>query len=69
MLHVFYSYVNRAFTGQPDKSGKYVESRAPFDVSKKNVHLKILVDKISIEVFMDDGTIVFFNEIFPELND
>ncbi|MEK3914129.1 glycoside hydrolase family 32 protein [Paenibacillus sp. FSL H7-0331] len=64
-----YSYVNRAFTGQPDKSGKYVESRAPFDVIKKNVHLKILVDKTSIEVYIDDGTIVFSNEIFPELID
>ncbi|MNV97781.1 Levanbiose-producing levanase [compost metagenome] len=50
-------------------SGKNVESRSPFDVNKKNVHLKILVDKTSIEVFIDDGTIVFSNEIFPELND
>lgn len=64
-----YAYVNRAFTGQPDKSGKYFESRSPFDVNKKNVHLKILVDKTSIEVFMEDGTIVFSNEIFPELNE
>ncbi|KRE64485.1 hypothetical protein ASL11_20545 [Paenibacillus sp. Soil750] len=38
-------------------------------MSKKHVHLKILVDKTSIEVFIDDGTIVFSNEIFPELND
>ncbi len=38
-------------------------------MSKKNVHIKILVDKTSIEVFIDDGTIVFSNEIFPELND
>ncbi|MBT2292788.1 glycoside hydrolase family 32 protein [Paenibacillus albidus] len=64
-----YSYVNRASTGQPDKSGKYLESRAPFDVSKKNVHLKIFVDKTSIEVFMDDGSIVYSNVIFPELKD
>ncbi|MNC42986.1 Levanbiose-producing levanase [compost metagenome] len=64
-----YSYVNRASTGQPDKSGQYLESRAPFDVIKKNVHLKIFVDKTSIEVFMDDGSIVFSNVIFPELED
>lgn len=64
-----YSYVNRAFTGHPDKSQTYLESRAPFDVSKKNVHLKILVDKTSIEVFVDDGTIVYSSEIFPEIND
>ncbi|MDQ0897701.1 glycoside hydrolase family 32 protein [Paenibacillus sp. V4I7] len=64
-----YSYVNRAFTGQPDKSKRYLESRAPFDVKKKNVHLKILVDKTSIEVFIDDGKIVLSNEMFPEIND
>ncbi|WP_141430792.1 glycoside hydrolase family 32 protein [Bacillus sp. 03113] len=64
-----YSYVNRGLTGQPDQSNKYVESRAPFDVNKKNVHLKILVDKTSIEVFVDDGKVVYSNEIFPELDD
>ncbi|HTG68626.1 MAG TPA: GH32 C-terminal domain-containing protein, partial [Candidatus Udaeobacter sp.] len=64
-----YSYVNRAFTGQPDESNRYLESRAPFDVKRKNVHLKILIDKTSIEVFIDDGLIVFSNEIFPEIND
>lgn len=64
-----YSYVNRAFTGQPDKSDRYLESKAPFDVNKKKVHLKILVDRTSIEVFIDDGEIVFSNEIFPEIND
>ena len=36
---------------------------------RSTVHLKILVDKTSIEVFMDDGSIVYSNEIFPELND
>lgn len=64
-----YSYVNRAFTGQPDESDRYLESKAPFDVNKKKVHLKILVDRTSIEVFIDDGEIVFSNEIFPEIND
>lgn len=64
-----YSYVNRSFTGQPDKSKKYVESRAPFDASKKIVHLKILVDKTSIEVFVDDGKVSYSNEVFPNSND
>ena len=61
-----YSYVNRAFTRQPDKSKQYVESKAPFDVSKKKVHLRILVDKTSIEVFVDDGKVVHSNLIFPD---
>ncbi|WP_278046681.1 glycoside hydrolase family 32 protein [Clostridium sp. DJ247] len=64
-----YSYVNRTFTEQPDKSQKYVESRAPFDTSKKKVHLKILVDKTSIEVFVDDGKVTYSSEVFPHLND
>lgn len=64
-----YAYVNRAFTGQPDKSGKYVESQAPFDHSKEHVHLRILVDKTSIEVFVDDGKTVFSNEVFPTSED
>ncbi|OAZ50620.1 glycoside hydrolase family 32 protein [Paenibacillus polymyxa] len=64
-----YSYVNRANTGQPDQSGKYVESKAPFDINKKNVHLKILVDKTSIEVFVDDGEVAYSSLIFPRLED
>ena len=61
-----YSYVNRTFTGRPDNHN--LESRAPFD-GKKKVHLKILIDKTSVEVFIDDGEIVHSNLVFPELND
>jgi levanbiose-producing levanase len=64
-----YSYVNRAYTGQPDKSKKYVESKVPFDVNKRKAHLKILVDKTSIEVFIDDGKVAYTSEVFPQLND
>lgn len=64
-----FSYVNRAFTDQPDKSKKYVESKAPFDASKKKVHLKVLVDKTSIEVFIDDGSVTYSNQVFPHVND
>ncbi|WP_036722441.1 GH32 C-terminal domain-containing protein, partial [Paenibacillus forsythiae] len=59
----------RSNTEQPDKSGAYLESRAPFDAGKKKVHLKILVDKTSIEVFVDDGSVVYSNVIFPEFSD
>jgi levanbiose-producing levanase len=64
-----YLYVNRAFTGQPDKKKNSVESRAPFTSGAKRVHLKILVDKTSIEVFADDGQTVLTNQVFPRLND
>lgn len=64
-----YAYVNRAFTEQPDTSRRYLESKAPFDVKKKKVHLKILIDKTSIEVFIDDGQVAFSNVVFPEMDD
>lgn len=64
-----YSYLNRAFSGQPDESKRYLESRMPFDVRKKQAHLRILVDKTSIEVFIDDGKVVYSDEIFPKLSD
>ncbi|WP_445490623.1 glycoside hydrolase family 32 protein [Niallia sp. 03133] len=64
-----YTYVNRGNTGQPDESRRLLESKAPFDNAKKNVHLKIFVDKTTIEVFVDDGKVVYSNEVFPELND
>ncbi len=64
-----YAYVNRANTGHPDLSGRYLESRAPFLPAKNKVHLKILVDKTSIEVYVDDGSVVFSNLVFPERND
>ncbi|MCY7877170.1 GH32 C-terminal domain-containing protein, partial [Bacillus spizizenii] len=60
---------NRAATNQPDKSKTYVESQAPYDVSKQNAHLKILVDKTTIEVFVGDGKTVFSNEVFPKPED
>lgn len=64
-----YFYVNRAFTSQPDKKKNSVESRAPLVAGTKRVHLKILVDKTSIEVFVDDGQTVLTNQVFPHLND
>ncbi|MNC62238.1 Levanbiose-producing levanase [compost metagenome] len=64
-----YTYVNRAYTGNPDTSGQYLESTSPFDTSRKKVHLKIFVDKTSVEVFIDEGIIVHSSLIFPELND
>ncbi|QGQ44167.1 glycoside hydrolase family 32 protein [Metabacillus sediminilitoris] len=64
-----YSYVNRLMAGHPDESNQNVESKAQFDGSKQQVHLKILVDKSSIEVFVDDGRIAHSNLIFPAAYD
>ncbi|MFB5680718.1 glycoside hydrolase family 32 protein [Paenibacillus terreus] len=64
-----YTYVSRALTGHPDKSGTRLESRASFDPGRKNIHLNILVDKLSVEVFVDDGSVVFSNVIFPDWKD
>lgn len=47
----------------------FVESKAPFNPSKRTVHLKILVDKTSIEVFVDDGKVVHSNLISPDYED
>lgn len=64
-----YSYVNRSSTKNPDNKNTHSESKAPFPAEKKQVHLKILVDKSSIEVFVDDGKVVHSNLIFPDLDD
>ncbi|MFP7492909.1 GH32 C-terminal domain-containing protein [Terribacillus saccharophilus] len=64
-----YSYLNRSWTDNPDKEGLYQESKAPFDVGKKQAHLTILVDKTSVEVFVDDGKVVHSNLVFPHPQD
>ncbi len=64
-----YSYLNRNFTDQPDREGRFVESKAPFDSAAKQVHITILVDKTSVEVFVDDGRIVHTNLVFPQSGD
>ncbi|GAB3662267.1 hypothetical protein GCM10027589_25000 [Actinocorallia lasiicapitis] len=60
-------YVDRAKTGNPDGSGRYLRSTSP--ISKKNVHLRILVDRTTLEVFVDDGKYVHSSEIFPAPGD
>lgn len=64
-----YTYVNRAYTGHPDTQSKSLESQTTFNTDKKKVHLKILVDKNSIEVFVDDGTVAYSSLIFPNKED
>ncbi|WP_411349485.1 glycoside hydrolase family 32 protein [Paenibacillus sp. WLX2291] len=64
-----YTYVNRSYTGHPDNSNNLLESQAPFDSSKKKVHLKLLVDKTSVEMFVDGGQVTLSNLVFPEPGD
>ncbi|MDX8047564.1 GH32 C-terminal domain-containing protein [Gracilibacillus sp. S3-1-1] len=64
-----YSYVNRTFTNQPDDTHTMTESTAPMDPLQKDAHIHILVDKTSIEVFLDDGEIAYSNLVFPRPED
>ncbi|MFD1886209.1 glycoside hydrolase family 32 protein [Paenibacillus wenxiniae] len=64
-----YTYVNRAYTGHPDTSNNLLESRAPFNPANKKVHLKILVDKTSVEMFVDGGQVTLSNLVFPKPGD
>lgn len=61
-----YSYLNRGGTTNPDTSGQKLESRAPFDMSAQTVRLRILVDRTTIEVFVDDGRFVHSSQVFPD---
>ncbi|MEU0534705.1 glycoside hydrolase family 32 protein [Amycolatopsis tolypomycina] len=61
-----YSYLNRRQTGSPDTTGARGESHAPWDPAKKTAHLRILVDRTTIEVFVDDGRYVHSSEVFAD---
>jgi levanbiose-producing levanase len=64
-----YTYLNRGFTNHPDASGRFLESKSPFDPARKNVRLRILVDRTTIEVFVDDGKYVHSSEVFAAPGD
>lgn len=64
-----FSYLNRGPTGNPDSSGTKLESRAPFDPNTNKVHLRILVDRTTIEVFVDDGRYVHSSQVFANPGD
>ncbi|WIX92082.1 glycoside hydrolase family 32 protein [Amycolatopsis sp. DG1A-15b] len=61
-----YSYLNRRQTGSPDTSGVRGESHAPWNPAKTSAHLRILVDRTTIEVFVDDGRYVHSSEVFAD---
>jgi len=66
IYHNNYSYLNRRQTGQPDTAGTRGESHAPWDPAKTSAHLRILVDRTTIEVFVDDGRYVHSSQVFAD---
>lgn len=64
-----YAFLNRRGTVNPDSTGRWQESRSPFDRSPGRVRLRILVDRTSVEMFVDDGRYVHSSEVFPYLID
>ncbi|WP_409474284.1 glycoside hydrolase family 32 protein [Streptomyces sp. HC307] len=64
-----YAFLNRRPTVNPDASGRWQESKSPFDPSARRVRLRILVDRTSVEMFVDDGRYVHSSEVFPYLLD
>ncbi len=61
-----YAFVNRGPTANPDSSGRRQESRSPFDPAARTVRLRILVDRTSVEMFVDDGRYTHSIEVFPD---
>ena len=63
-----YAYLNRGQTGYPAGTWK-TESRTPFDGSAGTVRLRILVDRTTVEVFVDDGRYVQSSQVFAPPGD
>ncbi|MEV4687320.1 glycoside hydrolase family 32 protein [Microbacterium sp. LWH3-1.2] len=63
-----YAYLNRGQTGYPAGTWK-TESRTPFDGDADTVHLRILVDRTTVEVFVDDGRYVHSSQVFAPPGD
>ncbi|GHB58844.1 levanbiose-producing levanase [Streptomyces viridiviolaceus] len=68
-VYADYAFVNRRGAANPDTSGKWQESHSPFDPSARTVRLRILVDRTSVEMFVDDGRYTHSTEVFPYLID
>ncbi len=63
-----YAYLNRGQTGYPAGTWK-TESRTPFDGDAGTVRLRVLVDRTTIEVFVDDGRHVHSSQVFAPPGD
>ncbi|MEZ2391250.1 glycoside hydrolase family 32 protein [bacterium RCC_150] len=63
-------YVDRSAQDQvPYSFGSYQQSQAPLASGTSSVHLRILVDHGSVEVFVDDGRIALSNQDFFAASD
>ncbi|MFT4217324.1 MAG: glycoside hydrolase family 32 protein [Micropruina sp.] len=56
-----YAYINRRPTMNPTGG----ESQTPFDASARQLALRILVDRTSVELFVGDGRYVHSHRVFP----
>ncbi|MGN6219063.1 MAG: glycoside hydrolase family 32 protein [Microbacterium sp.] len=63
-----YAYLNRGQTGYPAGTWK-TESRTPFGGAAGMVHLRVLVDRTTIELFVDDGRYVQSSQVFAPPGD
>jgi len=63
-----YAYLNRGGTGHPAGTWK-TESRTPRGAEARTVHLRVLVDRTTVEVFIDDGRYVHSSQVFAPPGD
>ncbi|GAA0485393.1 glycoside hydrolase family 32 protein [Microbacterium aurantiacum] len=63
-----YAYLNRGQTGYPAGTWK-TESRTPVEAAAETVRLRILVDRTTIELFVDDGRFVQSSQVFAPPGD
>ncbi|WP_329032054.1 GH32 C-terminal domain-containing protein [Streptomyces sp. NBC_01725] len=68
-VHGDYAYVSRRGVANPDTSGKWQESKTPFDATAKKARLRVLVDRTTVEAFFDDGRYTHSMQAFPSLAD
>ncbi|MEU6918687.1 glycoside hydrolase family 32 protein [Streptomyces olindensis] len=68
-VHRDYAFLNRRPSVSPDMTGRWQESRSPFDPARRAVRLRILVDRTSVEMFVDDGRFTHSSAAFPYLVD
>lgn len=64
-----YAFVDRGCTAGLDASDRWQENRTPFDLSARTLRLRVLVDRTSVEMFVDDGRYAHSTVVFPDVSD